>query len=74
MNKATYDPARRRAQYNRERSEQQRVDTRRSVQRAEAAKTARLRELRLAKGAADKEERQRAERLDNQYRTGLIRR
>jgi len=63
MSNVTTDAAIRRAQEIWDRNKQRDVDTRSGAQRAEAAKTARLRELRLAKEAADAE-RQRAERLD----------
>lgn len=70
MSNVTNDAARRRAQEIWDRNKQRDVDTRGGAQRAEAAKTARLRELRLAKEAADREiaERQRAERLDAKRR------
>jgi hypothetical protein len=58
----TNDPARQSAQGISDSDMQQVVDARRSGQRAEASKTTRLHELRLAKDAADREnaERQRA--------------
>jgi hypothetical protein len=65
MNNVTNDAARRRAQEIWDRNKQRDVDARSGAQRAEAAKTARLRELRLAKEATDRETavRQRAEQL-----------
>jgi hypothetical protein len=65
MSNVTNDAARRRAQEIWDRNKQRDVDARSGAQRAEAAKTARLRELRLAKEAADREI---AERLDAKRR------
>lgn len=70
MRNVTNDPALRKAQEIRDRNKQRDVDARRGVQNAEAAKIVRLRELRLAKDAADREvaEQQRAKRPDAQRR------
>jgi hypothetical protein len=62
VNNVTNDPAGGRTQDLRDRNKRRDVDTRRSVQRAEAAKTARVRELHLAKAAADREVAKRTER------------
>lgn len=60
MSNVTNDLARRRAQEIWDRNQQRDVDARSGALRAEAAKTARLRELRLAKEAVDREIAERA--------------